>query len=94
MICSRITQKQLNKLRYEYNDICKNVFINRYKQANIIEDYKNFFKRLEEPKFYMIGFEKNGIKKPKIYFANCAIREYSIIIITHDAYIFFANNEI
>lgn len=96
-ICSRITQKWLDKLRYEYNHLCKNIFINGYKQANIIEDYKNFFKRLEELKFYIIGFEKNSIKKPKIYFANCAIREderYLIIIFTHNAYIFFASNGI
>lgn len=45
----------------------------------------------------MVGFEENSTIKPKIYPVNYAIREDKqrlMIVITHDEYIFFANNRI
>ena len=52
----------------------KNVFVDGYERANIVEDCKNFFKRLEELKSYIIEFEKDNTIKPNIYLINCAIK--------------------
>ena len=48
----------------------KNIFIDRYKQVDIIEDYKKFLKRMEELKLYKIKFDKYNIMKLKVYFSN------------------------
>lgn len=60
MIYLYITQRWLYKLGYEYKDICINVFINRYKQFDIIKDYKNFLKKIEKLKPYMVELRKMG----------------------------------
>ena len=49
-ICSYTAQSWLNKLGYEYKDICKNIFIDRHKQFDVIEDRANFLKVLEDLK--------------------------------------------
>lgn len=75
----------------------KNIFIDGYKQTNVIENCKNFFKRLKKLKLYLIEFKEDDIIKPKIYFSNCAIdrnEQQSIIIIIYNEYIFFTNNRI
>ena len=97
VICLRTTRRWLCKLGYEYKDVCKNVFVDGHEQSDIVKDHKNFLKKMEELKFYMVTFEKNGIMKPKIYPPDCAVRRYNhrpIIVFTHDEYTFFANNGI
>ena len=74
MICSYIAQKWPAKLEYEYKDICKDIFIDGHEQADVVGDYKNVLKRLEELKLYMIEFEEDSIMKSKIYAINCIIR--------------------
>lgn len=54
-------------------DICKDIFVNRYKQSNIIKDLANFLKKIEELKPYTIKFNQNNIMKSKIYPFNYAI---------------------
>ena len=49
------------------------MFLDGYKQADIVEDCKNFLKKLEELKLYMVEFEEDSIIKPKIYLTNCVI---------------------
>lgn len=63
------------KLGYEYKNIRKDVFVDRYKQSNIVEDCKNFLLKMKELKPYMLEFEKDGTIKPKAYTFNCAIEE-------------------
>ena len=53
------------------------MFVNGHEQANIVKDYKNFLKRLEELKSYMVEFEKGSTMKLKIYPANCVVRGIS-----------------
>lgn len=43
------------------------MFIDRHKQSDIIKDYKNFSKKFEKLKLYMIEFEKDDVIKEKIY---------------------------
>lgn len=93
----RIAHNLLYKLRYEYKDIHKNIFIDRHKQSNIIENQIYFLQKIEELKPYKVEFEENGIMKPKIYPANCALggnNQQPIVVITYDKCTFSANNGI
>lgn len=51
------------------------MFINGHKQSDFIKDCKNFLKKIEELKTYIVKFEKNGIMKAKIYFFNCKVEK-------------------
>ena len=97
VICLRTAWRWLYKLSYEYKDVRKDVFVDEYEQSDIVKDCKNFFKKMEELKSYMIIFEENGTMNPKIYPPDCAVGRdnyYPIIVITHDKCIFSANNRI
>lgn len=48
----------------------KNIFVNKQKQYNIVEDYKNLLIKIEKLKLSIIEFEEDNIIKPKIYFSN------------------------
>lgn len=74
VIWLRTAQNWLRKLRYEYRDMCKNIFVDGHKWSDIIEDYKNFFWKIEEFKSYIVEFEENGVIKPKIYLFNYAVK--------------------
>lgn len=52
----------------------KEIFINEYKQSNVMKDYKNFLIKIEEFKSYMIKFEKNKIIKSNVYLSDYAIK--------------------
>lgn len=67
-------ENKLYKLKYEYKNIYKNIFINKHKLSNIIEKYKNFLQKIKKPRFYIIKFEKNDTIKPKIYLSDYAIK--------------------
>ena len=97
IIYSCTTQKWLSQLGYEYQNICKDIFIDGYKQSNVIEDCKNFLKKMEKFKPYIVKFEENGAIKEKIYPFHCIVHGHNcclIIIITYDECIFSANNDI
>lgn len=51
----------------------KDIFIDRYKQSNIVEDYKVFLKQIKKLKPYIIEFEKNGVMKPRVYLLDSKI---------------------
>lgn len=95
MIYLRIVKTWLYKLKYVYKNISKNVFIDKHKQLDVVKDHINFLKKMEELKPYIVEFYNNGIIKPKVYPYDYVVGNKickSIIIITHDEYIFFANN--
>ena len=73
------------------------MFIDRHKQSDIIKDYKNFSKKFEKLKLYMIEFEKDDVIKEKIYLFDYIVKgekQWPIIIIIYNKYLFFANNSI
>ena len=75
VIWFRTTQNWLSKLKYEYKlDVCKDVFVDGYNQADVMQDCKNFLKRLKELKLYMVEFEEDSTMKPKIYPSDCIVR--------------------
>lgn len=52
---------------------------------------------MEELKLYIIEFEEKNTMKPKIYPSNYVVKNNDwqlIIVITHNEYIFSANNKI
>lgn len=73
------------------------MFIDGYKQLDVVEDCKIFLNKIKNLKPYIIEFNKDGTIKPKIYPWNCTVEGNNwqpIIMITHNECIFFANNKI
>lgn len=97
MICSRTAQKLLFKLRYEYKNVYKDLFINENERPDVVEDCNVFLEKIEQLKPYMVEFDKNKAMKPKVSTSNCAVGDNNwrpIIVITNDECTFFANNGI
>lgn len=81
--------------RYNWHNIQKKVFINRYKRSNVVEYCYQFLRELESIKSYLVEFEKNGSMKLKVYLDNCSVGGsncYFIISIMHDESTFNTNN--
>lgn len=74
MIYLRIAQRWLDKLEYEYKNIHKDIFINKYEQLDINKDCKVFIKKMKELKSYIMEFNKNDAMKLKIYPSNCIVK--------------------
>ena len=73
------------------------MFIDGHEWSDIIEDCKNFLKKIEKLKPYMVEFEEDGAMKAKTYPSDYAVRgpnERPIVVITHDKCTFSANNNI
>lgn len=66
-------QNWLYKLGFEYKNICKNIFITRYKHLDVVEDWNNILTRIEDLKAYIIEFEEDDKINPQIYPSNCAV---------------------
>lgn len=89
MIQLRIACNWLAKLRYEYKNVRKDVFVDGHKQLDIIKDLINFLQKMEELKSYIVNLEENNVIKPKVSLVDCIVRGNNrrpIIIITHDEY--------
>ena len=80
---------------YTYRDIKKDVFIDRHKRTNIIEDQKAFLKTMSDLKPYLVEFDLERNIKKKIYLDDCQVggtnRQLEIVI-THDECTFSAND--
>lgn len=50
------------------------MFIDGHERSNIVEDCKEFIKKIEKLKPYMVKFEKDGIIKDKIYSPDCVVK--------------------
>lgn len=75
----------------------KNVFIDRHKWFDVVEECIDFLRRMEELKPYRVEFNEDDTMKPKVYSSDCIVngeKHQPIIVITHDEYTFFANNDI
>lgn len=75
----------------------KDVFIDRYKWSNRVEDCNKFLTRIEDFKPYIVEFEENGAMKFNIYLSDFKIRVENhqlIIVITYDKCTFSTNNKI
>ena len=63
----------------------------------MVEDCKRFLNKMEELKPYLVKFNKGGIMKDNTYPPDCAVGGGDcqlVIIITHNEYIFLANDGI
>lgn len=71
--------------------------MDRHEQSNIVEDCKNFLKKIEELKLYIIEFKKNGAIKNNIYLSNYVVYDndyHQIIMIIYNKCLFSANDTI
>lgn len=96
-IKSRTMYKWLYKLRFEYKDVRKDVFIDRYKRPDMVEDCEKFLNTIKDLDPYLVEFEKDRSIKTKNYLDDYAMEEdiyHPVIGITHDEYMFSANNRI
>lgn len=67
------------------------MFIDKYKQSDIIENCSNFLKKIEKLKLYMVEFDKDSTIKPKIYLSDYTVKgenQQLIIVITYVECIF------
>lgn len=79
-----------------YKDVRKKVFVDRYKQFDLVEDCINFLRKIEELKPYMIEFHEYDILKPKVYLSEYIINSeehWPIIMITHNKCILSVKND-
>ena len=80
-IRSHKAQNWLYKLKYEYENVRKDVSIDEYKRSDVVKNLKP----------YMVEFEKNCAIKTEIYPSDCVMEgdnHRPIIVITHDDVIF------
>ena len=73
------------------------MLIDGHEWSDVVKDHKNFLKKMEELKPYMVEFEKDGAMKAKTYPSDCAVGGPNwcpIVVITHDNYTFSVNNGI
>lgn len=75
MIQSYTTCNLLLKLMYKYKDLHKDIFVDRHKQSDVVEDQKNIPQNMKKLKFYIVKFNENGAMKPKLYLTTCVIRQ-------------------
>lgn len=97
VICSCTARLWLNKLGYVYKKIQKDIFVDKHKWLNVIENCQKFLKKIEDFKPYIVEFEENDIIKPKVYFQDYIIEDNErqpIIGIIYDKYTFSSNNRI
>ena len=65
----------------------KNLFVDRHKQSDKIEDCKRLLNKIEELKLYLIELNENSKIKDKTYFLDCTISNKDhqpIIVITYN----------
>lgn len=96
-IFNSIEIKSCTKLSFEYKDIKKDVFIDKYKGANIVQGCENFVKVIKKLEPYFVEFDKDGTMKNKKYLLDCVIESINrrlVIIIIHDESIFSTNDSI
>lgn len=75
MIYLGIFQRCLCNLGYKYKNVYKNVFVDKHKWSNVIKNCRNFVRKIERLKPYMIKVDKNDIIKSKIYYFNWKIKK-------------------
>ena len=91
-----MARKWLNRLRYQYQHIRKNVFVDGYKRSDVVEDQKVFLKIMKEIKLYLVEFDHKGKMLSKTYLFDCKVEgedRQPIIIITHDECTFSSNDD-
>ena len=96
IIRSRTARRWLCKLGYEYKDVRKDVFVDGHERPDVVGDRKNFLKKMEELKPYMVEFYENGAIRLKTYPPDCVVGDGGnrrhVIVITHDECTFSAND--
>lgn len=85
----------MNKLRYKYCHVGKNVFINGHKTLDVIKNRKYFLQEIKELEPYLVEFDKTGQMILKVYPSDCEVRgdkRQPIIVIIYDKCTFSFND--
>lgn len=75
----------------------KDVFVDKHKQSDIVENWEQFLKIMKKLEPYLVKFKEDSIIKAKNYLSDCKIvgnKRWPIIVITYDEYMFLSNNSI
>ncbi len=94
-IKSRIAYNWFYWLSFKYKVIKKDVFVDRYKWSDIIENCKKFLNIIKNLGPYLVKFEENRLLKTKKYLDNYIIgrdKHCFIIVIIYNKYIFSITN--
>lgn len=72
------------------------MFIDRYKQSDLIKNCCDFLKKIEKLKLLIIKFNQDNIIKPKVYYFNYIIKKnsQSVIINIYNKCIFSTNDRV
>lgn len=82
---------------FKYKDVKKDIFVDRHKWLDIIEDHDRFLNKIKELKLYLVKFDENDKIKDKIYSSDYGIGDKNcqpVIVITHNECIFSTNDGI
>lgn len=58
---------------FKYKNIKKNVFIDRHKQLNVVENHKRFLNKMKDLKSYLVEFNEDSIIKDKTYLSDYVV---------------------
>lgn len=87
----------MGKLEYRDKNIYKDLFIDKYEKFDIIKNYEEFIKKIEELKSYIIEFEEKDIINNKIYLPDYVVSGkncQSFVLTTYNKCTLFINNGI
>lgn len=70
-----MTQNRQLELGIQYKNLCKNRFINKYENFDILKNWDWFIIKIVDLQSYVMKFKKNSKIKPKIYLSNYAIKK-------------------
>ena len=65
--------KWLHHLSFEYKNMKKDVFVDRYKWSDIIKDCKKSLNKINKLKLYIIKFNEDYAINNKTYLPKCAV---------------------
>ena len=68
-----IVQTWLYKLGYIYKNLRKHIFMDGYKQLDILENCAKILRKIEKFKLYIVEFNQDRVMKSKIYASDCIV---------------------
>lgn len=75
----------------------KDLFVDRDKQLDVIENCANSLRKIEKFKSYIVEFNQNRAIKPKMYLSDFIVERQDcqpVIVITYNKFIFSVNDKV
>lgn len=74
VICSHIAWRWLYRLKFEYKEVCKDIFIDSHEWLDVVEVQNQFLIIMKELESYIVEFDKDSVIKAENYPSNYIIR--------------------